>query len=245
MNTCKKTNQTENSNMRERLNKERLTDEEIDLLYDIMEITGNIFDRFKIRYTLEGGSLLGAVRNGGIIPHDNDGDFDILESDIEKIKSLKNEFDKYDLVIIETPGWGLQISHKNSPDLEPNMWTDNQGNYWTSKWPFLDLIAIKYDTKIDKYVLSQDVAKQDYPDYYLTPNDWQNDFEKIKFGHLQLWAIAGHQNRINYLNRHYGNWQNEIIMVMDHRKNIYFDEPIKLQILDADLVYRKHSKRDL
>lgn len=229
--------------IRERLNKERLNDNEIDLLYDIMEITSNIFNEYEIRHTIEGGSLLGAVRNKGFIPHDNDADFDVLESDLNKIRSLKDIFAKHNLVIIEVPGWGLQISHKDSPDLEECIWTDGT-KQWNSKWPFLDLISIKYDDDSNRYVLAQDIARNDYPNYYLTYSDWNNPFEKIKFGHLNLWVIAGNENRINYLDRNYKNWDKEIEMVMDHRKNVYFDEPIRLKLEQSDMLYRKHSKKE-
>jgi hypothetical protein len=126
---------------RVRLQKEKLNDDEIDLLYDIVYITDKILNENNIRYTIEGGTLLGAVRNDGLILHDNDADFDVLESDIDRILNLEKEFAKYNLVIIITPGWGLQISYKDSPDLAPNMWTDGTKS-WTSKWPFLDLISI-------------------------------------------------------------------------------------------------------
>jgi len=230
--------------MRERLNKERLNDNEIDLLYDIIEITSNIFDEYEIRYTIEGGTLLGAVRHTGFIAHDNDADFDVLESDLNKIRLLKDDFAKHNLIIIEVPGWGLQISHKDSPDLEECIWT-NGTTKWNSKWPFLDLISIKYDDESDRYVLAQDIARNDYPNYYLTYSDWNNPFEKIKFGHLNLWAIGGHENRINYLDRNYKKWDKEIEMVMDHRKNVYFDEPIRLKLEEKDMSYRKHSKKNI
>lgn len=229
--------------MRERLNNEKLTQEEVDLLYDIMEITDDILIRYEIRYSISGGTTLGSIRNGGLIPHDNDADFNVLESDLDRVRNLKDEFNKHNLVIVDIPGWGLQVSHKNSPDLEECIWTDGKTS-WTSKWPFLDLIAIKYDESTNRYVLAGSVARDDYPNYYLTRSDWDVPFERIKFGHLYLNAIAGHENRINYLNRHYPNWDKQIEMIMDHRKNIYFDHPIQLKLEECDKSYRKHSTKD-
>ncbi|EDV27981.1 uncharacterized protein TRIADDRAFT_14979, partial [Trichoplax adhaerens] len=48
----------------------------------------NILNRFRIRYWLEGGSLLGAVRNGEIIPWDYDVDIGIHQDDIAKFDTL-------------------------------------------------------------------------------------------------------------------------------------------------------------
>lgn len=254
---------------RKRLEKEKLSDDDVDMLYYIMEMTDKILNDNKIRYSIEGGTMLGAVRNGGLIPHDNDGDFDILESDIKKVLSLKNDFMKYNLLIIITPGWGLQISHKDSPNLAKGLWSmkledlDNLDsdykNYdpnielkiinninvakWTSKWPFLDLISIqKHNNNENKYVCAQDVALNDYPNYYITSDEWDNEFERVDFGHLKLWAIAKHTNRINYLDRNYPFWNNIIEMVMDHRENVYFDQPIRCSFTDTDKTYRKCSK---
>ncbi|CAF3412569.1 unnamed protein product [Rotaria socialis] len=229
------------ANMRRRLEKEKLNDIEVDKLYDIVEVTGGLFDKHGIRYMIEGGTLLGAIRNGGLIKHDNDADFDVLQDDLDKIKALSSNFAEYGLEIIDVPGWGLQVTHIDSPCLAPGLWTDGTTE-WTSKWPFLDLIAIRWDAIGQKYILAQDVAYHDYPEYYLTRSDWENPFEKIPFGHLMLWAIGGTKNRRAYLDRHYRNWDRMIEMKMDHRSNQYFQVEIQCPLSSEDLCYRPRSK---
>jgi hypothetical protein len=226
--------------MRRRLEKEKLTDIEVDKLYDIVEVTAGLFDENAIRYTIEGGTLLGAVRNGGLIKHDNDADFDVLQDDLDKIKDLSNNFAEYGLDIIDVPGWGLQITHTDSPSLGPGLWTDGI-RQWTSNWPFLDLIAIQLDETTGKYTLAQDVAYHDYPEYSLTKSDWENPFERVQFGHLKLWAIGGYENRRAYLDRHYKNWDKVIEMNMDHRTNQYFETKIQCSFSPEDLGYRPRS----
>ncbi|CAF1187918.1 unnamed protein product [Adineta ricciae] len=238
-----RTNRADNqANMRQRLDKEKLTDDEVDKLYDIVQVTDGLFNRNHIRYTIEGGTLLGAVRHGGLIKHDNDADFDILQDDIPQIKALAPQFAEYGLEIIDVPGWGLQVTHQDSPGLAPDLWTDGV-RQWTSKWPFLDLIAISWNEQLQRYVLAQDVAFHDYPEYYLTKSDWENTFERVPFAHLQLWAIGGEKNRRAYLDRHYKNWNRMIEMNMDHRSNHYFEVEIVCPLSEEDLGYRARSKK--
>ena len=45
---------------------------------DVEEIC-NIFDQSRLKYFLDSGSLLGAVRNQRFIPHDKDIDFGIVD----------------------------------------------------------------------------------------------------------------------------------------------------------------------
>ncbi|CAF0889825.1 unnamed protein product [Adineta ricciae] len=234
--------ETEYGNMRQRLDKEKLTDDEVDKLYDIVQVTDGLFNKNHIRYTIEGGTLLGLVRNGGLIKHDNDADFDILQEDIPKIKALNHQFAEYGLEIIDVPGWGLQVTHEDSPCLAPDLWTDGS-QYWTSKWPFLDLIGICWDEKQQYYKYAQEVALHDYPEYYLTQSDWENPFERVSFAHLKLWAIAGEKNRRAYLDRHYKNWNRIIEMNMDHRANVYFQTKIICPLNEKDYGHRERSAK--
>ena len=228
--------------MRQRLEKEKLSDDEVDKLYDIIEVTDGVFNENGIRYTIEGGTLLGAVRNGGLIKHDNDADFDVLQSDLCKIKALSSVFNDYGLEVIDVPGWGLQICHEDSPSLISNLWTDGI-HHWTSKWPFLDLIAICWNSDRQQYLLAQDVAYHDYPNYYLTRSDWEDPFERLSFGHLNLWAIGNENHRRAYLDRHYKDWDHTIEMVMDHRSNQYFETQIRCTLELQDLGHRPRSKK--
>jgi phosphorylcholine metabolism protein LicD len=64
------------------------------LLLKTLTNTHNIFEKHDIFYVIEGGILLGAVRDKSIIPWDDDADLLVLLKDKNKILNLKNEFIK-------------------------------------------------------------------------------------------------------------------------------------------------------
>lgn len=71
-----------------------LTQSQINELYRIMAQTDKTLSVHNIPYSISCGTLLGAVRNRGLIPWDNDIDLVIAEKDQEKIISLKSVFNE-------------------------------------------------------------------------------------------------------------------------------------------------------
>lgn len=57
------------------------------LLYQHTHKIGRIFEHFNITYWAQGGTLLGAVRNKGIIPHDDDVDLYITENQADQLRT--------------------------------------------------------------------------------------------------------------------------------------------------------------
>lgn len=74
------------------------------VMIDILTYIDNICRKNNIKYTLVGGSLIGAIRHKGIIPWDDDIDIGLLPGEYEKlIKCLKaSNNEKYKLLDIDT-----------------------------------------------------------------------------------------------------------------------------------------------
>ena len=69
-------------------------------LYNLLYLVTDLFKQKNIKYSLDGGTLLGAIRHGGIIPWDDDIDISIEEKYLEKLLMLKPILNNkgYDLI---------------------------------------------------------------------------------------------------------------------------------------------------
>jgi len=112
-----------------------------------------LLDKHNIIYWVQGGTLLGAVRNAGIIPWDDDVDISILEEDQNKLLNLKSELNSLNLDITYI-FFGYKIYDKNGNDI----------NNRDFKFPFIDIFITKNNNKIIKYTSKQAL------------NIWQNDY---------------------------------------------------------------------
>ncbi len=78
---------------------QKLTLEESIPVYTLMEKIDRVFSSRNINYWAGGGTLLGVIRHGGLIPWDDDLDLYILDTDEKKLQDMKEDFDKEGLVL--------------------------------------------------------------------------------------------------------------------------------------------------
>lgn len=71
-----------------------ITNGESNALYRLMKFIHDTLTKHHVPYFILGGTLLGAVRNRGIIPHDDDGDIAIMKKDVPKFLKLIPLFEK-------------------------------------------------------------------------------------------------------------------------------------------------------
>ena len=57
-------------------------------MLDMLEVVIDILERHNLRYVLEAGSLLGAIRHKGFIPWDDDIDINVPRADYEKLQEI-------------------------------------------------------------------------------------------------------------------------------------------------------------
>jgi hypothetical protein len=66
---------------------QRMHPDDVLVMYQMADVIGKVLAEHEVVWWAADGSLLGALRNKGIIPHDDDVDYNILEDQIDIVKS--------------------------------------------------------------------------------------------------------------------------------------------------------------
>lgn len=165
---------------------DRTKGENVLKLYQLMKDVHEIFEKHKLTYWIESGTLLGAVRHTGLIPWDGDIDISIRFEDGYEFQKLIPEFEKLGYEV-EEGYFGYKIYLiENTQDRERNICCDV---FLTAK-------------DGDKIVYYRPEARKRWPYYFLTSDLFP--LKKYKFGELSVW---GPQIAEPYLTQQYGNWQ--------------------------------------
>ena len=165
-------------------------------LYKTLEIVQDIFDKHGIVYWACDGTLLGAIRCGGVIPTDDDADIAVREADVPKIKALKSVFARAGFGIVPSLE-GFWIVHLN-----------NKGTGFS-----LDVCVTKEVSSNGKkeYILSSPEAQKTWPTFRF---EVKNLFplKRVSFGPITTFVP---RNPYPHLDRSYKNW-NSVAYIWNH-----------------------------
>ncbi len=176
---------------------ERTSPENVRKIYEMLQALHEIMTKHDIKYWMDGGTILGADRNGGLIPWDDDGDLEIHEADKEKLLSLTEEFTAlgYKLVDHEL---GLKLFPKES------------------YFPSIDVFTVVKDEESGNYMLSNEKARKLWPKEFWTEEEL-SEIVPYAFGPIKL---MGCKKADRYLTTLYGkNYKDVAYQLYDHERN--------------------------
>lgn len=178
-------------------------------IYKLLYILDKIFISHDLEYWIEGGTLLGAIRHGGIIPWDDDGDIEFWDSDRNKLESLRQEFAKYGVVLMDT-WFGYKIFFEDGKPIKGFDWL----------YPAVDLFPMKVED--GKVVYSYPRAQKAFGHCYFEVDDMY-PLQRYRFGSFYVTGVTKDYVK-KYLDRCYGNdWKDYAYQMFDHEN----EKPIK------------------
>ena len=195
--------------------KYNITKRESNGLYITIKFIHDTLIKFKISYWLTFGTLLGAVRHGGIIPWDDDGDMCIMRTDIPKLRKLVPYFKEHGFTLERVTGEGDDENKKVCKKIRDGcdwfVYMNKPGSLG------VDLFVMMYNYKNRQQL------------QYASPY-WQNSEQgdkcrylkkqvfplvPIRFGNFYCYIP---NNSIEYLNNCYGDkWNTYAKMLFNHR----------------------------
>ena len=193
---------------------DRLNQRAVNDAYEALAFLDYVFTKHNIKYTLEGGTEMGAIRHGGLIPWDDDLDVVVFENDDKVGAIIKKEIGLHH--IEHKFGW---VPYIGDITILPAL-TSNYIN--TDLFPSLVKCSKMYKGKPFYTYNFKGYCGRIWNNWYFEYNEIY-PLRKCKFGPLEVWC----KNDVSKLyNRFYGkDW-----MDVGHTENHSFNENRKKKI---------------
>jgi len=128
-------------------------------IYELADKISRLFAQIGLLYWTSGGTTLGIVRHGGLIPWDDDLDICILQEDEKKLTEFGSAFEQAGLVIQRSQPYAWKIF--SATDSVP---IDNP--FYTHRFPFCDVFVMV--KKCGRYQLCDKTGRNAWPDEVYT-----------------------------------------------------------------------------
>lgn len=178
-------------------------------LYRLMEEVHRLFELRGIMYWIDGGTLLGAIRNKGIIPTDDDLDICVFAKDEPKIEALAPLLEKRGLKLtyLKEARFFKIVSKEN-----PNVW--------------VDIFFVRSMGKKEAIQYADKWHRTAYPHCFNEKKDlWP--LKLLPFGPIQVWSPA---NPLPYLDRAYGPMWKSVAYISKHKDEAGPPRPLRFSV---------------
>lgn len=185
-----------------------LADQDIYCLYSILNDVITILNKHNITYWIDGGTLLGAVRCGGQICHDDDTDIGILYRDYKNLK-------KKAYLDLKLMGYVIYEFKEMIKIVNPTKPWYNNGKTIIGS-PVVDIFFWKKYNNVNGglSLVHEDIRKK-------WPGCWHSnkDFYPLKEYKFGTYTYMGPRNPYPYLDRMYPMWAKEIVVDVRESKD--------------------------
>lgn len=175
-------------------------------------------EKHNIIYWAIGGTMLGAIRDKGMIPWDDDSDIAMSKQEAEKLLTMKNELDDIDIGIAEWFG-GYKLYDKKGKNI---------GHKY--KYPFVDIFVMITNENGD-YIYENEYTRYLWSDIYIY--DELFPLKKYKFEDFYIYSM---NNPYPMLNKCFEGWNIKGAKNYDHMKEK------KLIKIEFPIEYDKNKK---
>ena len=175
------------------MNKYELPEIHKECLLTLMHHIHNLFLKHNIKYFIDGGTLLGAEREKGIISHDDDIDIGVMSKHWYKLPNILKELadEKYKI--------HYQIEDYLIKVFVPGMWLKEKETNRIIATPTIDIF--KWKKSNGKIELESLIQRRDFKNCYYNVEE----MFPLKIYQLNNLCLWGAKNSKPYLFRYYGN----------------------------------------
>ncbi|MFI5778919.1 LicD family protein [Nocardia sp. NPDC051570] len=156
-----------------------MAQETVDRLYSTLRIVDIMMRRLDIPYFAVAGTLLGAVRHGGLIPWDVDGDIGIRDDDLTRLLDGSGD-------LLGRAGYGLAQGKWWEPLRVFPLSGPKQWPWYRRRFPHVDIFPMRHQAP-DRWNYAAEPLRQRYPGEFFEGADFGTVHE-YRFGPLTLTA---------------------------------------------------------
>ncbi len=198
---------------------DKLDQRSVNDAYELLAFVDYVFTKHNIKYSIDWGTEMGAIRHGGLIPWDDDTDIVVLDDEDKMAAALKKEIKLHK---VEDKFVYRRYKEDGSLLLMPDV---VRGRMLVDLFPKLVKCKRYYKQQVYNYTFKYIGCGTTFPELYYINREEIYPLKRCKFGPLEL---VCKNNVIDAFNRTYGKDWMDVAYTENHSFNEGRNKKIKL-----------------